>query len=108
MEDLTPESLQAVTLFNPPISKHSSFAYHIQLGTLFIGTGKNTEPIPSSVIAYLHKFGISVESMNTVWIDCLFHEQSSAAANFNFLRDDKERVAAALIPEQPSPKQYES
>ena len=66
MEDLTPESLHAVTLFNPPISKYFPPVYDIQLGTLFIGTGKNTEPIPSSVIAYLHNFGISVESMNTV------------------------------------------
>lgn len=65
---------------------------------LFIGTGKITSPLPSSVVDYLHKYDISVESMST----------SAAAANFNFLHDDNQRVAAALIPEQPSEKIFES
>ncbi|KNB45859.1 hypothetical protein JH06_0535 [Blastocystis sp. subtype 4] len=86
IDELTPESLQAVTLFNPPINM------------LFVGTGKITSPLPSSVVDYLHKHNISVESMST----------SAAAANFNFLHDDKQRVAAALIPEQPSEKVFES
>ena len=33
---------------------------------LFIGTGKYTAPIQKDVIDFLHKFGISVESMSTV------------------------------------------
>ncbi|CBK21562.2 LOW QUALITY PROTEIN: uncharacterized protein [Blastocystis hominis] len=85
LDEITPESLKPVTMYNPPIDM------------LFIGTGQYTAPIQKNVIDFLHQFGISVESMST----------SSAAANFNFLHDDKERVAVALLPEQPSPKTFE-
>lgn len=36
---------------------------------LIIGTGKVTAPVPKDVVDYLHKFGISVESMSSVWSD---------------------------------------
>ena len=86
LDKMTPESLKPVTLYNPPIDM------------LFIGTGKYTAPISKDVIEFLHQYNISVESMST----------SSAAANFNFLHDDKERVAVALLPEQESQKSFES
>ncbi|KAK8818711.1 hypothetical protein WA538_004018, partial [Blastocystis sp. DL] len=85
LDKLTTESLKAIPLYNPAINM------------LFIGTGKYTAPIPQPIVDYLHQNGISVESMST----------SSAAANFNFLHDDKQRVAVALLPEQPSEKVFE-
>ena len=83
--------------------------YDLNVDMMFIGTGQYTAPIQKNVIDFLHQFGISVESMSTVYIICIgiVNLQSSAAANFNFLHDDKERVAVALLPEQPSPKTFE-
>ncbi|KAM7458134.1 hypothetical protein BLSTO_01096 [Blastocystis sp. subtype 1] len=55
LEDLTVDSIKPVTLYNPSIDM------------LIIGTGKVTAPVPKDVVDYLHKFGISVESMSSVW-----------------------------------------
>lgn len=43
------------------------------IDTLIIGTGKYTAPIPENIIEYMHKFGISIESMSSVTIlNCIY------------------------------------
>ena len=68
LEELTPESLKTVTVYNPTIGTLFSYYSCDFIDTLIIGTGKYTAPIPENIVEYMHKFGISIESMSSVTI----------------------------------------
>ena len=60
LDKLTTESLKAIPLYNPAISRLVYWEYN-QLDMLFIGTGKYTAPIPQPIVDYIHQNGNYVE-----------------------------------------------
>jgi len=59
---------------------------------LLMGTGKFLEPVPPTILNYLHNLGIQVDMMGT----------KNACSTFNVLLEEGRRVAAGLLPIRPT------
>ncbi|CAG8576336.1 6839_t:CDS:2 [Paraglomus brasilianum] len=59
---------------------------------LIIGTGKSIVPIAPKIRQYIHKLGMQIEILDT----------KNASSTFNVLTEEGRRVAAALLPLNPT------